>query len=229
MRGERLAAVQVAERGVVHPVEHRGGHRGDAADRDVPLAVARRAAGDEGVRQHHRPGAGRACRQVGPHLVHRRPEHRRVPAPGQPEPLAHQRRLQVRQPVHRHRPVLVRQHHRRGALARIRPQVDPGPPDQPRPDPQPAGRVVVAADEHRRHPEVRQPVQHVVEHRDRFQPRQRPVVDVSGDQHGVHALGPDHVHQVVQEGALGVVQALPVERAPEMPVGGMQQSHGPRP
>ncbi len=72
-------------------------------------------------------------------------------------------------------------------------------------------------------------MQHVVEQRHRLQARQRAVVHVTGDEHGVDALVPDHRHEVVQEGALGVVQALPVERAPEMPVGGMQQSHGSRP
>lgn len=103
--------------------------------------------------------------------------------------------------------------------------MDARPLDQTGADPEPPGRVVVAADEDGRNAEVGEPVQHLVEERDRLQAGQRPVVHVSGDQHGIHALGFDHVHQVVEEGVLGLVEALPVEGAPQMPVGGMQQSH----
>ncbi len=73
--GDGLAAVEVAERHVVDAVEDAGGDGGDAADGDVPLAVAGFAAGDEGVGEDDGPGAGRAGREVGPDPVHGGGEH----------------------------------------------------------------------------------------------------------------------------------------------------------
>ena len=55
--GERLRAVEVAERHVVDAVEDRAGHLLDAADRDRAFGVGRLAAGDERVREHDRPDA----------------------------------------------------------------------------------------------------------------------------------------------------------------------------
>ena len=57
--GHLLAAVQVAQGGVVDAVEDLGRHGGDATDGDVALGVARGSAGDEGVR--HDDGAARAA------------------------------------------------------------------------------------------------------------------------------------------------------------------------
>ena len=79
--GDGLAAVQMAERDVVHSVEHLGGHGGDPARGDVALAVARRAAGDEGVGEDDGTGAGRPAREVGTDPVHGRAEHRGVVGP----------------------------------------------------------------------------------------------------------------------------------------------------
>ncbi len=215
----------MAEGGVVHPVEDPGRDGRDPAHRDVALTVARLAADHEGVRQHHRPRPRRPLGQIRPDPLHRGAEHLLVAPALQPEPLPGEGRLQVRQPVHGDRAVFVREQDGHGAAVRVSPQVDTGPVDQPGADAEAAGGVVVAADEHRRHPEICQPVQHLVEERDGVEGGQRAVVDVPRHQHGVDPLLPGHRHQVVEEGALGLVQALPVERAAEVPVGGVQKSH----
>lgn len=59
--GDDLAAVQVPEGGVVDSVEDSGGHGGDAADGDVPLAVAHLTAGDEGMGEDDGAGARRTA------------------------------------------------------------------------------------------------------------------------------------------------------------------------
>ena len=78
--GDGLAAVQVAEGGVVDAVEDPGGHGGDAADGDVPLAVAGCAARDEGVGEDDgagaRPAGRRGRRGPGPWRRRARPRGR---------------------------------------------------------------------------------------------------------------------------------------------------------
>ena len=59
--------------------------------------------------------------------------------------------------------------------------------------------------------------------------RHRAVVDVPGDQDRVHLLGAGHVHQVIQECRLRRPQIRAVQRPAEVPVRGVQQSHGPDP
>ena len=54
----------------------------------------------------------------------------------------------------------------------------------------------------------------------------RPVVDVAADEHGVDPLGAHDVDEVVEVGGLGVEQPHLVERAPQVPVGGVDQPHG---
>jgi len=51
------------------------------------------------------------------------------------------------------------------------------------------------------------------------------VVEITGDQDDVDPLGAHQLHQGAEHGALLREQRRPVERAPEMPVGGVQQAH----
>ena len=98
--GDGLAAVQMAERGVVDAVEDAGGHGGDSADGDVPLAVAGLAAGDEGVREDDGAGA-RAARAARSARTRSMAAASTASWPGlvHPELVLHQRRFEVGQPV----------------------------------------------------------------------------------------------------------------------------------
>ena len=106
--------------------------------------------------------------------------------------------------------------------------MDPGALDQPGADAEPARRVVVPGDHHGRHAGVGEPVQRLVEQLDGGQRRHGPVVDVSCDQDRVDVALAHRRHQVVEERGLGVEQAHPVERPPQVPVRRVQESHDPR-
>ena len=91
---------------------------------------------------------------------------------------------------------------------------------------EPAGRVVVAADQHDPGAGAGQPAQRVVAQRDGVDRRQRPVVDVAGDQHRVDPLGPHRLDQEVDEPRLGAdSRSSRWKDRPEVPVGGVQQAH----
>ncbi len=68
----------------------------------------------------------------------------------------------------------------------------------------------------------------VVEEGDDVDPGQGAVVDVPGDEHDVHALGPHDLDEVVDEGRLGAEQPDPVEGPSEVPVGGVEDPHAGR-
>ena len=87
------------------------------------------------------------------------------------------------------------------------------------------GGVVVARGED--HPgQVRQAAQGLIQKADRVGGRDGAVVDVPGHDDGVDRLAAGELDEVVGEGRLGVVQDAPVEGAPQVPVGGVQDPHG---
>src|SRR5690606_37773248 len=112
----------------------------------------------------------------------------------------------------------VGQHHGGAAGGGVGAQVDAGAADEPGGDAEPAGGVVVAGDHHRRHTEVGQPVQGVVEQFDRGERRHGPVVHVAGDDHRVDGALAHGRDQVADEVGLGAEHADPVEGPAEVPV-----------
>ncbi len=84
--------------------------------------------------------------------------------------------------------------------------------------------MIAACDDHSR-AGVPQPEQCLVVQRDSSHRRHRPVVDVTGDQHGVDALCPHDLDQRLQERLLRGAEVGPVQRPAEVPVGGVEQSH----
>ena len=219
-----LGAVQVAEGHVAEPAEHGGGHVGDAADPDVPLGLGGLAAGDEGVRGDHgaadAPGGG-----VRPDQPGRLGQHRLV-RPGPDAQVRHDRvGQQVRDPVDGHRAVLVGQQHRPGQVGHRGAQVDAGRLAEPGAEAQPDRGVMIPADEDDRDAGLREAQQGRVEQPDRVERRHRAVVDVPGHHHGPGPLADRLVQQPAQEGVLMGQQVLAVQRAPQMPVRGVDQSH----
>jgi len=139
---------------------------------------------------------------VGPDAGDGVPEHPGVPAgclTGRGKLAADGVRLEVRHPVHGHRPVGVGEHDRPGQRAGPGAQVHARLLQQAAAEPEPTGRVVVAADQHDGGAGVVQPQQGVLAQFDGVDRRHRAVVDVPGDQHRVHLLGAGHVHQVIEE------------------------------
>ena len=85
--------------------------------------------------------------------------------------------------------------------------------------------MVAAADDDLR-TGVDEPDQALREQLDGLGRGHRPVVDVAADEHGVDPLGAHDVDEVVEVGRLGVEQPHLVERASQVPVGGVDQPHG---
>ena len=91
-------------------------------------------------------------------------------------------------------------------------------------EPQPDGGVVVA----RCHDDVRvlgEPRHRVREQGDGVDRRDRAVVDVARDDDRVDRLGAGQLHEVVEVRGLVLQQVDPVQGAPEVPVGGVQDAH----
>ncbi len=89
------------------------------------------------------------------------------------------------------------------------------------------GGVVVAAGEHDPGAGGGEPGEGLVGQPDRVDVRQRPVVDVAGDDDQVDPLGVDDLQQVVDVRRLVAEHALAVERPAEVPVGGVEDAHAP--
>ena len=72
--------------------------------------------------------------------------------------------------------------------------------------------------------------QHIVEEPDRLGRRDRPVVDIPRHDHCVHPGVARHLDELAQHVALVLREVDLVEQPPEVPVGGVQESHtvGPR-
>ncbi len=225
---ELLAAVQVPERHVVGPREDLGGHRPDAPDADVPLAVARLATDDERVRGHHRTGAARPGRPVGPHRRHGGCQGLLVPRPRRaPQRWPRERGLEVGQRVDGDVAPAVGEQDRLTAPRRVGAHMDAGLFQQPRAEPQTARGVVVAAGEDDGGARAGQPGQDLVEQGHDLDAGQGPVVDVTGHDDRVDPLAPDDLDQVVEDRGLRLEQPDPMERAAQVPVGGVEDPHGP--
>ncbi len=214
-----LAAVQVAEGDVVGALEGADRHVRDAAHADVALAVAARAAGDERVGQDDRPRApsGQVAADEGHGVLDRRRVAALRELPGGADDL----RLKIGDAVEGD----VADHDRLAHADGVGAQVHPRRVDQVGAEAEPAGGVVVAADHHRADPLGDQPPQRLVAQRHRVDRGKGAIVDVTGDDHHVDALRADRLHEVVDEGALGVDQALTVEGPAQVPVGGVQHTH----
>src|SRR5699024_11106995 len=88
------------------------------------------------------------------------------------------------------------------------------------------GGVVVAGGEDDAG-ELGEPQQGVGEEVDDGDGRDRAGVHVAGDEDGVDALPADHLDEVVEEGSLVLDEVDPVQGAPQVPVRGVQDAHGP--
>lgn len=106
--------------------------------------------------------------------------------------------------------------------------MDARAPDESGADTEAAGRVVVAGDHHRRHAQVGEAVQGIVEQLHRGERRHGTVVHVSRHDQRVDGVLAHGRHEVADELGLGAEHADPVERPAEVPVGSVQQSHDPR-
>lgn len=222
--GQHVAAVQVAQGRVGDVLERRDGDARDATDTDVALGLRWLGAGDEGVGDHDRPHA-RPTREVASYAAHRLAERGLVGARGQPPRGEQCRRVEPRQWVERHRSVLVLEQHRGAHPGQVRAHVDPRTVEQPRPEPEATGRVVVAA----RHDDAGagggEPGEGLVGQPDRVDLGQRPVVDVARHDHDVDALGLHDLDQVVHERRLVAEESFPVEGPAQVPVGGVEDAH----
>ncbi|SCD60666.1 hypothetical protein GA0115246_103703 [Streptomyces sp. SolWspMP-sol7th] len=163
-------------------------------------------------------GAGR---EVGADPVERGAEDALVIGGGG-ELVLDEPRFEVGQPVEGDLAVRVAQHDGLPALGGPGPQVDPGAAEQPGADTEAPRGIVVPRDEHGGHAERGEPVQRLVVQLDGGQRGHRPVVHVPGHDDGLDVPLPHRRHEVVEEGGLRVEQRHPVQRAPEVPVGGVQ-------
>lgn len=72
---------------------------------------------------------------------------------------------------------------------------------------------------------VDQPGQRVGEHTHGVRGRQRPVVDIARHEDGLDPLRADQIDEEFDELHLGTKQPHLVERAPQVPVGGVNDAH----
>ena len=93
----------------------------------------------------------------------------------------------------------VAEHDRPGQRAGPGAQVHARLLQQAAAEPEPTGRVVVAADQDDGGPGVVQPEQGVLAQLDGVHWRHRAIVDVPGDEHRVDLLGAGHLYQVIEE------------------------------
>ncbi len=226
MPGEGLLAVQVAERDVAEPAKDVRGHLPDPADRDVALGFAGRSPGDPPVGHDH-PAAHASGVRVGLDAADRVAEHPRVPLEVMGKLAADRVGFGVGHTVDGHRPVRVLQQDRPGQRADPGAQVHAGLVEQAAAEAEPAGGVVIAADQHDPGPGAVQPEQGFLTHLDGVHRGHGPVVDIPRDQHHVHLLGTDGIDQVVKKRGLRRAQIGPVQRPAQVPVGRVQHEHGP--
>ena len=229
-RHRLLGPVQVAERGVVHPVEQRGGGQGRPADADVALAVAHPGgcrAGDERMGHGDHAGGGRPVREVGADCGHRRGEHglveRGIGAQVRPRELG----LEVGEGIDGDVTVLVGQDDRMARPGGVGAEMHAGGGDETGTEAEAAGRIVVAADEHHRHPRRGDAPERVAEQFDRLDRGDGPVVQVAAHHHRADGLIAHHVDEEVDERGLRLELRLAVQRAAEMPVAGVEDPHAP--
>ena len=186
--------------------------------------VAGQPARHERVGQHDGPAPAGAA-EVGAHASHRLGERRLVGAGREPPRLVQRLRVEVGDAVDRDRPVGVLEQHRRADRRRVRADVDTGSVEEPGAEAEPLGGVVVARDEHDPGTRRSQPRERLVREPDGVDVGERAVVDVTRDDHQVDALGRDDLEQVVDVRRLVLEHADAMERASQVPVGGVEDPH----
>src|SRR5690606_39693153 len=103
--------------------------------------------------------------------------------------------------------------------------VHTGGVDQVGAEAEPVRGVVVAAGHHHAGTGGGEPGERLVGQRHGVDRRQRPVVDVAGDDHQVDLFRLDDLQQVVDVHRPRVEHPDPVEGTPEVPVGGVEDTH----
>ena len=215
--------MEVAESGVGDAVEERARDHRDTADADVALRVTGQPARNERMREHDRTRRPRG--QVGPDASHRLGERGLVGADGKLPRLVQRLRVEVGDAVHGDRPVGVLQEHGRPDWRSVGADVDTGSVEEPGPEAEPVRGVVVARDEHDPGTRRSQPRERLVGQPDGVDVGQRAVVDVTRDDHEVDGLGGDDLEQVVDVRRLVLEHAHAMERASQVPVGGVEDPH----
>ena len=170
----------------------------------------------------HDDRAAAALLGVGAHPGHRGAQHAGVGALAGAEGIGGQGGLEVGEGVHRD----VAEQHRPADVGDGRAQVQPGPLEQVGGEPEPDGGVVVAAADHHLRAGVDEAHHRLREQLDGVGGGHRAVVDVAADEHGVDPLTAHDLDEGVEVGGLGTEQPHLVERASQVPVGGVDQPHG---
>ena len=214
--------MEVAQRHVVGAVEHARGHGADAADRDVAFGVTADRAGDERVGHHDRRPASHLA--AGGHPLHGRPEDSGVGALSGSQRFGGRGRLEVRERVDRD----AVDHHRRPDRGQRRPDVEPRPLQEAGSEPQPDRGVVVAGGQDDLGARIDEPGDRLGEELDGRGAGQGAVVDVTAHQHGIDVFFADDLDEVVDVAGLDGQHPHTVERASQVPVGGVDQPHVPR-
>ncbi len=138
-------------------------------------------------------------------------------------------RLQVGQAVDGEREAFAVHDHGPVNVLEARAQVQARMFQQCRAESQAQGRVVVSAGDDKFDAGLAQPDQGPVKERHRVNRWQGPVVDVPGDQNHIDVFLPDGLQQPVDEFFLCRQQGSPVEGAAQVPIGGVQDTHGSKP
>ena len=228
--------VQAVGQGLLTPerVEQVRRYGGDAAHLDVALGVRGLCPRHEGVR--HRDGRALVTRVAPSRKVREHPaqgsRQDRLVGAGQGsgqvvlaphrqvrQALPHEVGLQVGHRVHESTPGLDRGADRLG----VRHHVQRGGQHVGE-QPQARGPIVVSRRQDDRR-DLRQLAQGATHPRERIHGRNRAVEHVARDEHGVHAALTHQGHQPLDKRVSAVSQGCAVQRAPQVPVGGVQNQH----
>ena len=227
---EVLAAVEVAEGEIVDAAQHAGGHGVHAADGQVALGVARLATGDEGMGEHDGAGAGMSGRALA-HPLEGGAGDGLVAAGQRWFPVGHELgahtiRFEVGQAEEEHLAVLVLDGDGMLDAGDVGEQVDAGPHESAA-EAEPLRGIVVAGGQHHGRARAGEPGEGGIEQLHAGHCGDCTVVHITRDDDHVDLPLRHEVHQPVEEGGLVLVQIDLVQRAPQMPVRGVQDSHAP--
>ncbi|GGM62191.1 hypothetical protein GCM10011608_54160 [Micromonospora sonchi] len=196
-----------------------------ATHTDVPLGVTALPTEDESMRHDDRPVSG-AAGQIRPDPFHCGTQGRSM-APILDSPVGYRRGwFEKRYRVASDSRLLILKEYRRANRTRAHAHVDTGSLQQPGTDTQPSRRVMVAGDDDY----LRLCLQHepglgLVPETDRVRRRHRPVVKVTGNEHGIDPFTTNDLDQMINECLVRIVQAETVQMATQMPVRGVKESH----
>ena len=124
------------------------------------------------------------------------------------------------------RRVLILNEHRRAHSTRAHSHVDAGSLQQPGADSEAGRRVMVAGDDDHLRPGLQhKPGLCLVPQTDRIRRWHRPVVEVTGDEHGIDPFTASNLNQMIDESLMRIVQAETVQMATQMPIRGVKESH----